>query len=71
MNAILEELDDARSNRDALAAVAVFSRPEHAPSGTAFMYNGNRAIVVLDKDDLADAALRLALMWARWVVRRA
>jgi len=69
--AILAELDDALANREAQAAVAVFSRQEHSPAAVPFVYNGNRAIVVLDKDNPDPAALTLAAMWARWTVRRA
>ena len=32
--------------------------------------NGDKAIVVLDPDELDTTALRLATMWARWVLRR-
>jgi hypothetical protein len=69
--AILAELDDALANREAHAAIAVFSRQQHSPTAVPFVYNGNRAIVVLDKDDPDPAALTLAIMWARWTVRRA
>ena len=70
MAAIQKELDAAISNRDALVGVAVFSRDEHNPAGCPFTYHGNKAIVVYDKETLDDNALRLALMWARWVARR-
>ena len=62
-----DELDVALKNRDALAAIAVFDKPSKAPSTVPFHYCGNKAIVVLDDDA---TALRLAYMWARWVVRR-
>jgi hypothetical protein len=64
------ELEGAIDNRDAAAAIAVFSREDYAPMPTPFSYNGDKAIVVLDKDELDPSALRLALMWARWVARR-
>jgi hypothetical protein len=48
----------------------VFTTQEQAPTSVPFHYAGNKAIVVLDKEGLDDAALRLAYMWARWVVRR-
>ena len=57
-------------NRDALAAIAVFSAPDEAPTSVPFQYTGNKAIVVFDADDGDDSALRLGYMWARWVVRR-
>lgn len=69
--AILAELDHALVNREAQAAIAVFSRQEHSPTAVPFVFNGNRAIVVLDKDNPDPAALTLAIMWARWIVRRA
>jgi hypothetical protein len=65
-----EELDAARENRDALAAIAVFSSQDEAPTSVPFSYSGDKAIVVYDTEDGDDSALRLAYMWARWVVRR-
>lgn len=62
-----DELDAALENRGALAAIAVLDDPSKTPSAVPFHYSGNKAIVVLDDDA---AALRLAYMWARWVVRR-
>jgi hypothetical protein len=53
-----------------MCAIAVFASQEQAPTSVPFHYAGNKAIVVLDKDGLDDSALRLAYMWARWVVRR-
>lgn len=70
MRATLKELDDAIENRDALAAIAVFTTQEQAPTSVPFHYSGNKAIAVLDKEGTDDSALRLAYMWARWVVRR-
>jgi len=66
----LEEVDRAISNRGALAGIAVFSKQANAPTAAPFHYLGNRAIVVLDKTETDDKALKLALLWARWVVRR-
>jgi hypothetical protein len=68
--ATFEELERATANREAAVGVAVFSRPAHAPIASSFAYWGTYAIVVLDKDTLDDGALRLACMWARWIVRR-
>jgi len=48
----------------------VFTTQEQAPTSVPFHHSGNRAIVVLDADGHDDAALRLAYMWARWIVRR-
>jgi hypothetical protein len=64
------ELDQAMENRDALAAIAVFRSQGQAPTSVPFHYNDDKAIVVLDPDDDDDSALRLAYMWARWMVRR-
>lgn len=65
-----EELEGAMENRDAGAGIAVFSNQDNAPSSVPFSYKGDCAIVVLDKDERDPSALRLATMWARWVVRR-
>jgi hypothetical protein len=70
MRNTLQELDDAIENRDAFAAIAVFCTQEQAPTSVPFHYAGNKAIVVLDDEGIDDSALRLAYMWARWVVRR-
>ncbi len=64
-----EELDAALGNRDAQAAVALFSSQKEAPTAVPFTYSGDKAIAVLD-ENCDDAALWLAYMWARWVVRR-
>ncbi len=66
---IIEELDEAMKNRDALAAIAVFNDQANAPSSTPFHYCDDKAFVVLDADG-DEGALQLAYMWARWVVRR-
>jgi hypothetical protein len=68
--ATFEELDRAMRNRDALVGIAVFSRQEHAPIAGPFAFWGQYAIVVLDKDSVEDGPLRLACLWARWMVRR-
>ncbi len=65
-----EELEAALENRDALAAIAVFSSADQAPAPVPFTYTDNKAIAVFDPTDGDDSALRLAYMWARWVVRR-
>lgn len=70
MRAILAELEDSMTNRDAQAAVAVFSSQDLAPTRVGFHYSENRAIVVLDEHGDDTTSLRLAYMWARWVVRR-
>lgn len=66
----LDELDDAMANRDAAAAVMVFSGQDVAPGTEPFQWFDRRAIVVLDKDELDPHALRLAYLWARWVATR-
>jgi hypothetical protein len=70
LRSTLAELDEAMCNREAHAAVAVFRSQEQAPTAVPFMYSDDKAIVVLDPDDLDDSALRLAYMWARWTVRK-
>lgn len=66
----LDELDLAMTNRDAQAGVMVFSSQEVAPGTEPFRWFDRRAIVVLDKDEVDPSALRLAYLWARWVVTR-
>jgi len=66
----MEELGKAMDNHAARAAIAVFSRAEHAPTPLPFSWSGNRAVLVYDKDDPDDNALQLAYAWARWVCRR-
>lgn len=67
---ILEELDEAMSNRNASVGIAVFAGPDLAPSPVPFSPYGNKAVLVLDKDDPDPHAIRLAYMWARWMARR-
>lgn len=70
VRAILAELAEAAANRNARAAIAVFSKPEHCPLPDPFTIFENRAIVLYDKGDPDSAALRLACAWARWIVQR-
>jgi hypothetical protein len=67
---ILKELEQAMENRDALAAIAVFARPEQSPVTAPFQTFDNKAIVVFDKEAPNQLALRLSCCWARWVARR-
>ena len=71
LKAALAEIEEGMRNRDAQAGLMVFSGAANAPIATDFQDFGDRAIVVLDKEDGDERALRLACMWARWVVRRA
>lgn len=66
----MAELDEALCNREALAAIAVFRSQDQAPTAVPFQHFDDKAIVVLDPDDGDESALRLAYMWARWMVRR-
>jgi hypothetical protein len=68
--ATFEELDRAMANREASVGIAVFSRAELAPIPGPFAFWGNYAIAVIDKESVDEGALRLACLWARWVVRR-
>lgn len=70
VRAILDELQEAAANRDAQAAIAVFSLSEHCPVPDPFTIFDNRAIVLYDKNSPDPSVLRLACMWARWVVQR-
>jgi hypothetical protein len=58
------------ANREALAGVAVFGRLSSCPTGLPFSFNGTKAFVVYDREELDDRALWLAYWWARWTVRR-
>jgi len=65
------EMEAAMSNRGAKAAVIVFAKQSQSPMrNTPFGFQGNMAWVVYDKETGDDAALRVALMWARWVCIR-
>jgi hypothetical protein len=67
---ILKELDEAITNRGALAGIGVFAKPAQSPAAAPFQPYGNRALVTFDKDEGDDLALRLGCAWARWVARR-
>lgn len=66
----LDELDAAIANRDADAAIMVFSGADTSPSNEVFEWFDRRAIVVVDRDDPQPHALRLACLWARWMACR-
>ena len=70
LKATLDELRRATENRDAYAAIAVFSSLANCPVPAPFAVFNDRAIVVYDKDDADPTALRLACAWARWIVQR-
>jgi hypothetical protein len=67
---ILGELETAMENRDASVGIAVFGNVDTAPVKVPFVPYGERAVLVIDKDDPDESAVRLAYMWARWVARR-
>jgi hypothetical protein len=66
---ILEELDDAMENRDACVAVAVFGSQAAAPIRMPFGIFGNKAVLVLDKDDPDELCIQIAYAWARGLAR--
>jgi uncharacterized protein YjiS (DUF1127 family) len=66
----LAELDKALDNHSAQAAIAVFDDQASAPTSVPFHPCGNRAILVLDKNDPDSRLVDLAYCWARWVARR-
>lgn len=66
----LSELDSALANREASAAIAVFSSRELAPIPSVFVTYGDKAILVLDNDLPDIGAVELAMEWGRWVARR-
>jgi hypothetical protein len=66
----LDELDAAIVNRDADAGIMVFASVDSCPSEEMFQWFDRRAIVVFDKESLDPHALRLACLWARWLVSR-
>jgi hypothetical protein len=71
MSKAMAELDAALANHDdAQAAILVFGGKDQIPLSLPFWYSGNRAIVVLDRDEPDPGFLRLAYEWARWVTRR-
>ena len=67
---ILDELERAMENREASVGVAVFGNVETAPIKVPFAPYGERAVLVIDKDDPDENTVQLAYMWARWVARR-
>jgi hypothetical protein len=71
LKAILDELDKGIANRDACVGIAVFGTEAYAPTTVPFMTYGNKAILVVDKDEPDAGAFRLAYMFGRWVARRA
>lgn len=66
----MRELEQAIKNRDAKAGVIVFSAQAKAPISTPLQLFGNKAVVVLEKDDPDARALQLALANARCAVQR-
>jgi hypothetical protein len=64
------ELDRAMKNRDAQAGVIVFSKQEKAPTVVPLQTFGSKVVVVLDKDELDERALRLGIAAARCFVQR-
>lgn len=67
---ILDELERAMENREASVGIAVFGNVDTAPIKVPFAQYGERAVLVIDKDDPDESAVQLAYMWARWVARR-
>jgi hypothetical protein len=70
LKATMDELRRAAANRDASAAIAVFSGPNNAPIPAPLAVFNDRAIVVYDKEEQDATALRLGCAWARWIVQR-
>jgi hypothetical protein len=70
MRAALEKLQKAMKNRSSKAGIIVFPSQEKAPTAVPFAHFDHTAIVVCDKEGVDPQAVRLALMWARWVVHR-
>jgi len=63
---ILEELDEAKENRSAVAAVAVFSRDDYVTGLRTWRdYHGHRYICVLNEDELTSFALDYSYRCAR------
>jgi hypothetical protein len=67
---ILDELEAAMGNRQASVGVAVFGNINIAPIKVPFAQYGERAVLVIDKDNPDENSVQLAYMWARWVARR-
>jgi hypothetical protein len=70
MREIHAELERAMKNRDAKAGVIVFSRQEKALTSTPLQVFGSKVVVVLDKEELDERALRLGIAAARCNVQR-
>jgi hypothetical protein len=70
LHKILGELDTAMGNRNASVGIAVFGNSDIAPIKVPFWAYGEKAVLVIDKEDPDESAVRLAYMWARWVARR-
>jgi hypothetical protein len=70
LKSILEELGDAIANRAASAGIAVFGSEATAPISVPFAQYGDKAVLVIDKDDPDEGAVRLAYIWSRWVAKR-
>lgn len=70
VKAILDELDDAMANRQASAAIAIFSSSRNSPVRVPFQIFGNKAIATLDKETLDEGPISVACMWARYMALR-
>lgn len=70
MTKTLAAIDATLANHATAAALAVFASPADAPIYGPFWHSGNRAILVLDREDPDPGAVRLAYEWGRWVCRR-
>jgi hypothetical protein len=70
MRETFNELERAMKDRDAKAGVMVFSSQAKGPISTPLQVFGSKVIVVLDKDEIDDRALRLGLAAARCAVQR-
>lgn len=63
--AIVSELDAPAANREAAAAIAVFSSPRHCPVSGPLAIFEEKVVVVYAKDEQDPAALQVACAWAR------
>jgi hypothetical protein len=70
MREAVAELERAMKNRDAKVGVMAFSGQAKAPISTPLRVFGSKVIVVFDKEDADDRALRLGLAAARCAVQR-
>lgn len=66
--AVVSELRNDMSNRDAKAGVLVFAHQDQTPDKLIFQTMGDMAIVACEDGDTM--ALELAYQWARWVACR-